>query len=397
MFKNMKLSMKISLGFALLLFIAIMLGGLASWSMTNVKTTTTTLSEQNIPAVGLANEVERNSLVTMYAARGYAFTEETGYLDEARKNLTVVFETIKKSHEHAEQFNDTDSAEKANLAITKAAEYQKLLDETVVITGKLQEIQKTANTVAKEYMDVCSEFFKDQTNKLNEEIETALTKGNAAEENKLGADKLKERYAKTELCNEIIHLGDGVRVEFWKAIALRNPKMVEEALKNFDAINQKLDDLKAITVHEVNLKQIEGCRTASGKYKQCMSNYLTNWLAREDLGKKRTVAGNEVLDSAKTIATTAMEETTEASQSAAKSLGTATTTMFIGLGIGVVVGISLSFFITRSITLPINRIIGELREGAEQVASASTQVSAASQSLAQGATEQAAGLEETSS
>ncbi len=60
-------------------------------------------------------------------------------------------------------------------------------------------------------------------------------------------------------------------------------------------------------------------------------------------------------------------------------------------------GTLLAWFITRSITRPINRIIAGLTEGAEQVTSAAGQVSSASQSLAEGATEQAAGLEETSS
>ena len=44
---------------------------------------------------------------------------------------------------------------------------------------------------------------------------------------------------------------------------------------------------------------------------------------------------------------------------------------------GVVVGVVLAVVITRSIVVPIQRIIDDLNEGAEQVASASTQVSAA--------------------
>ncbi|MBW8000828.1 MAG: methyl-accepting chemotaxis protein [Planctomycetes bacterium] len=65
------------------------------------------------------------------------------------------------------------------------------------------------------------------------------------------------------------------------------------------------------------------------------------------------------------------------------------------IAVAAIVGLAL--FITRSITVPISRIIEGLTEGSEQVASASSQVSSASQSLAEGATEQAAGLEETSS
>ncbi len=55
------------------------------------------------------------------------------------------------------------------------------------------------------------------------------------------------------------------------------------------------------------------------------------------------------------------------------------------------------FFITRSITMPINRIVEGLRKGSDQMVSASGQMSSSGQSLANGASNQAASLEETSS
>jgi methyl-accepting chemotaxis protein len=69
----------------------------------------------------------------------------------------------------------------------------------------------------------------------------------------------------------------------------------------------------------------------------------------------------------------------------------------IAMVLGVALALVLGMFITRSITKPIHRIISGLTEGADQVASASTQVSSASQSLAQGSSQQAASLEETTS
>jgi methyl-accepting chemotaxis protein len=59
--------------------------------------------------------------------------------------------------------------------------------------------------------------------------------------------------------------------------------------------------------------------------------------------------------------------------------------------------IALIIFFSRSITLPLNRVIAGLTEGASQVASASRQIATASQGLAEGASEQAATVEETSS
>ena len=58
---------------------------------------------------------------------------------------------------------------------------------------------------------------------------------------------------------------------------------------------------------------------------------------------------------------------------------------------------SLAFFIGGGIANPINRIMLKLKEGANEEASAASQVSGAAQQLSQGATEQASSLEETSS
>jgi len=59
--------------------------------------------------------------------------------------------------------------------------------------------------------------------------------------------------------------------------------------------------------------------------------------------------------------------------------------------------IVVSFFLTRGITGPLNRVIAGLTDGADQVSAAAGQVSSSSQSLAEGTSEQASSLEETSS
>ncbi|MBS3820830.1 MAG: methyl-accepting chemotaxis protein, partial [Phycisphaerae bacterium] len=69
--------------------------------------------------------------------------------------------------------------------------------------------------------------------------------------------------------------------------------------------------------------------------------------------------------------------------------------VFTGAIVAILLGAALAYFITRSITKPIQRIIDGLTAGGEQTASASGQVSAASQSLAEGASEAAASIEET--
>ncbi|HBF36069.1 MAG TPA: hypothetical protein DDW50_01970 [Firmicutes bacterium] len=69
--------------------------------------------------------------------------------------------------------------------------------------------------------------------------------------------------------------------------------------------------------------------------------------------------------------------------------------IILGL-LAIAFGIIISYFITRSITGPVNQIAGSLSDSASQVAAASDQLTAASQQLSEGCSEQASSIEETS-
>lgn len=60
-------------------------------------------------------------------------------------------------------------------------------------------------------------------------------------------------------------------------------------------------------------------------------------------------------------------------------------------------GIVATYFLTRSIAQPVNKIAADLNEGANQIAAASNQLSAVSQQLSVGSAEQASSIEKTSS
>ncbi len=65
--------------------------------------------------------------------------------------------------------------------------------------------------------------------------------------------------------------------------------------------------------------------------------------------------------------------------------------------LGVILAMGLGLLISRGINRSLTRITQGMSEGADQVASASAQVSSSSQSMAEGASEQAASIEESSS
>jgi len=105
---------------------------------------------------------------------------------------------------------------------------------------------------------------------------------------------------------------------------------------------------------------------------------------------------NQLLDALQALADYQTDMAKKEGAAAAQAGASARFFLYVLGGGAILLGIILAYFITRSITKPINRTIAGLDEGAEQVAAASTQISSASQTLAQGASQQAAALEETS-
>jgi methyl-accepting chemotaxis protein len=390
----MKLGTKIILGFASLIIIALLLGGLAIWKMSSVKEAAAALADDYMPATAAANNVERESFQTMYEMRGYAFTEDTNYLAKAQQNLAEVKKRLQEAKDLVAKSGDQHLAflktasEKAEV---KALEYEQFAKQTIQVTEAIERDRQKMNADAQAYMKACSDFLDSQNAKLAETLKnTNATTG-------LDVASIQDRVVKIDLCNDIVDLGNAIRVGNFKSQATRDPELFREIQKKFPEVYQKLDTLTPITKQEANLKQIEACRTACKSYESDMANFLKNWLDREDLAKKRGAAGDAVLAESKNTSISSMDTSTKTSNAASTSLGTASVTMIIGLCLAVLTGAVLALLITRSITKPIRQVAEYLSLGSEQTTNAAGQVSSSSQSLAEGASEQAASLEETSS
>ncbi len=353
MFKNLNLSVKLNGSFIIVSLLTLALGALAIFNMLGVKSTATILSEEKVPAVGLANEVERDSLKTMYSVRGYAFTDEPQFLETGRAELAQVKKSIAEASAHAAKFDLKVLAANAKVAEEKALQYESLLNETVKVTEALAQEAATRLTAAEAYMQACHEFLSSQEKALDADIQ-------AFADAKLTDQKLRERIQKIKIANDIIDLGNTIRIAVWRATAERDATAFKDAEKLFTQVNAKLAELKPITRQEANLRQIADCQAASQAYIASMQRFLANWLLREDLGKKRGLAGEEVLKAAQETAKFNMDATATASKDAATALSTASTVLIIGCIICVTLAVTLGLIMTRMITGPVGRLVSGL-------------------------------------
>ena len=385
-FNSLTIGKRISIGFTIILIILIALGATALVSMFGVKATATRIKSESLPALEVANNVERMALETMYEVRGYTYTEQPSFLDAGKRSLAEV----KKFLKNAQVLGGSTSGlaglkSAADSAETSALTYERLVDETEAVTKSLEKERGSAEEAAANYMNACKAFDEIQDKKI-----TSALQRNAKPEETLAIQK------KAGISTDVIDLGNEIIIGTWKSQCRRSPEIFNAAKALFTNVEEKLSELRKLNPDADETRQIDACAAAGAAYKANMDRFLNGWLKREEIMTQRRDAGNKVLKEAKDTAAAQLASANAATQSAASSLQNSSIILIFGLIIAIVLGIAAAWIITRSIVQVLTCTASSLSEGSDQVASASGQISSSSQSLAEGASEQAASLEETS-
>ena len=390
----MKLGTKLYAGFGSLVVLTSLLGAIAAWNMQSVKTSTETMAEDYMPAIKAANQVERNTLMSMFELRGYAFTEGSNYLETGLKSVGKTHEALSEAKKVAQGSSGgrldflAKAAEQAKLQF---GEYDSLLRETITITEALGRERAQMRVSAQAYSKACNNYYTAQEGYLQELVRGFTNGAN------VDAAKVEDRVQKLRLISEVQDLGRLIETANFRAQATRDPEAFASAIKDFEQVQAKIARLKSVTSKPVDIESLDQCAAAGKTYETAMTAFLKNWRVRDELAAKRNTAATGALAQAQSAANLSVEKTTGLSGSSARELQTATVGALIGLGIATVLGLGIAFFMTRSTTRSIKAIADQVSSGSEQTSAAASQVASASQSLAEGASEQAASLEETSS
>jgi methyl-accepting chemotaxis protein len=386
--RNLKLSTKIYGGFAILLALAMALGGMAVFNMNTAKDLATQLDELYVDEVKIVSQMERRAQRTMFNMRGYALTGEENFLKLANDDLAKLRESLKLGKELSAKHPELVKL-KANIgkASDLAAEYAVMSKATEEKNQSMNSLRGRMDSAAAAFITNCSVLLQEQNQKMEKEIKS----GTASQ------DDLRERQVKIDLVNEIIGIGNGIRVANFKAQATRAPGLLKSTMARFDAMNGKLGELKNIAKEQADLDRIANVKTVAQQYKDCMAAFLGTWQSLQALNKKRKANADGFLALARETTNAGLTEMENISHASENRLADSSNTMLIGLAAAFLLGCIMAFFIARSITRPIHAVIHGLTAGSQQVASASHQVANSSQSLAQGSAQQAASLEETSS
>jgi methyl-accepting chemotaxis protein len=188
-----------------------------------------------------------------------------------------------------------------------------------------------------------------------------------------------------------------------KLMLSKNPDMLNDFNNSNKSFEETVAKLESSIESEDEKALISGLKEANTQYVEIVRNLLVPAIqadATSGIEQISTLSDeliNKVTGNADNMVKSMQSRALEYSRNYRSTAAQSNIIITIFALISAAMGLTLGFYLARSITKPINRIVSDLSEGAGLVGEASEQVANASQSLAEGASEQASSLEETAS
>ena len=341
--KNLKIGMKMGVGFGLLILIAVLLGGTAVFNMRSVQQEADKLANGYVPEVDVAANAERTFLRVMMNMKVWGVNGRSEFYDAGMKDLDQVkkylddMKTLAASQAYLVKLK-----EDREQVVAKIVEYEKVLTDTQQLLGNMAETRKKYNSAAEKLMANAGAFRAYQEKVFAEEVKSHI-----------GDDRLIERQAKLRMLAEIVESVYAVRVANWKSQGEFDDKILAEGIKQFDKIFGDIDTFAGMIRLEENKRQMAAIRAAVQEYQGYMKDFLAMMVTRDELAKKRLVVADSARVLLQEVSQAGMKHSLEIAEETNRRLSSATNTMIGGLLFAAILGTGIAFYMTRIITRPL--------------------------------------------
>ncbi|MDO9266015.1 MAG: methyl-accepting chemotaxis protein [Sulfurimonas sp.] len=338
---KMNLGVKISMGFISLLVIVAILGLMAIFNMSNVKTVLTRVADVNIPRVQIATGAERHSIHMIDDINAYLLSENKNYMTSGLNHLEKLKISLDEAKDHAQKYSISTLAKSESEIRKLVLEYEKSVNHSIGYIEKFHDERVAMDVAANNFMKNYYSYLDDQNKAYSREIDKGASKTTFHDELK-----------KITLINNIVSFGNDARVNNFKFQSLNDIKYNEMALSNFVKIEETIAQIRKITQQESNIHTLNTIQEMSREYEKSIKDYASNWKELRGEVAKLLSIGEQIVSLAQSSSNEGTIENIEISNISIETLSTAIDTMLIGLVIALIVGIILASIITRNIALP---------------------------------------------
>jgi len=255
MARQMTIGKRISLGFAVVIVIALAIGALGVWNMLTAKNNSVKLATEYVPEVRVANQLRGAANRLMYDMRGYGYTESHKHYEAAQEELAAVNKHLQEASDLADRAVHLEALH-GQVAQAQAAvnEYEGLMKQTQEIIAAMDGNRAKLDQNAVTYMENCEAFLAGQNEAFDRDLD--------------------ERQRKVEIVTNIVDRGTRVRVANFKAQESGDMNLMRDALTDLGGLKEELAQLRPITRSAENVAQIDTIEAAANQYADAMEAYL---------------------------------------------------------------------------------------------------------------------------
>ena len=387
----MKLGVKIGLGFILTNVIFIILVVVVYSFMRPVQSGSIDLGIDVLPLLDQSAQIQYNAAMEGSMIRAYLISpdEETwklvqGYSGGMREALAGVEENFKNSVSGL--VRSLDITEAYQNIKSNYTEYHQLAEEVPLRQGRLLKGRADILATHGAYTETAEKYLE-----FCEDMQSREVDGGAPQ------DVLNRRIAQLEDIKEAEILSYRLVIATMRAVINNEAAFFDRALGQADEARIIIEKLRDSARPGEDRELAQALLANLGNMTAVLQGMKQDNADSLAMSQKRSAINARVTGDAARLWEIGNRLARQAADSSNAAVGRVILVLLIGTGAAIIASLAMAVFITRGITVPVNRLIETLSGGASEVDSASGQLSVASNTLAEGATENAASLEETSS
>lgn len=344
--KNLSLGVKLGIGFAVILCISCLLGGMAIWKMKEQDQGSTLISEVFVPEVNFAVQYERATRVLREAVLNFTNTGDEQYYRKSQEQMDEMERLSGEVDKLVAAFPFLTSLAERNAEIRRnVGAYRALVEKMRGSVTHVDELRVQLRQAGNALISSVEKVLQSSGNLLDSDMRGSFVASDAAARMR----NIRHGY-------ETLTLAYRIRLENNRMQALRDVRSGEQVGELFKPLLAGLNEFKS-QVKAENAGLAATAIEAAERYHDAFEKMLADWRELEALLKQADSVGNVVLKNATLSAVGGFEEVKARCLANSEIAHGAISLLTGGLIVAVLIGGLLSWALARLITGPLRKSV----------------------------------------
>ena len=354
MWKNIRISFKLLLGFGLLLLIFGLSVAVTWRNMSAVRNESDFLAQGVVPAMLRSSELERDAYELFYSMRGLQFREspeDLNLVNSRQAKIKEVFEGIDRLYQSQPQLQGLQYVRDKVLPVY--GDYVAMVEKTVPVIARKKELYSEITKAGEEMDAVAAEITDVLFSTAKEEA------GNGEPE------RILHRLDLLRIGVDIDVGTTDLRRAIQRAVAGGSVDEAKKTLELLAKIEKNARALEAVTTDPQRRAMVDRLIQGGDAYKAALENFVATFTELTALHNSRP-AIMEAFSKESTAASNLSQNRVETvAKESVVSLGQSIFILISSAALSIVLGLGIALIISRGISKPLGTIVGLARRGGE--------------------------------